>query len=347
MPLPALPSLATDHARIPWPRHVLAGCVRVALDRLILAGLILAGLVLPCAAAAGAGPGQPAPGPTADAIEVVDGGWGGGRPDEIRRVLAGVTAVFLPSAPGAGATLPLLRIRHRFGGPRIEYQRDRDGRVVIFLSARDERWYQYVYQFAHEYCHLLSHFDRKRQGEDIVRDHQWFEEALCETASLYAVRRLARQWCDAGAEPLLRRAAPQLVLYDRQLLGQAHRQLADGADMAQWYASHQDALRSQPYLRELNELAAAQLLPLFERDPGRWAALAFLNPVEPSPGLSFAGFLARWRNALPAGLQTLVAEIQQLFGLGAPPALPAPAHPAGVAVSAVPRPPDTAPGCGN
>jgi hypothetical protein len=268
-------------------------------------------------------------------LEVVDGGWGGGTPAEIGRVIGEVVAIFPAPGVDQGAAPQPLRVRHRFGGPRIDYQRDRDGRIVVYLSARDDRWYQYVYQFAHEYCHLLSHFDRKRQGNDIVRDHQWFEEALCEAASLYAVRRLAQQWCDAGADLLLRRAAPQLAQYARQLLGQAHRQLDSRTTLAQWYAQQHETLRNQPYLREFNELVALQLLPLFEQAPERWAALAFLNPTEPAADLPFPAFLVRWRAEVPADLQPLVVNIQALFLQGTP------------RLSAVPRPPDTRPGCGN
>ncbi|HEU0199853.1 MAG TPA: hypothetical protein VFR86_05415 [Burkholderiaceae bacterium] len=198
----------------------------------------------------------------------------------------------------------------------IKYDRDRDRSVVVYLSARDSRWYQFVYQFAHEYCHLLSNFARKQQhGDDILRDHQWFEEALCETASLYALRRLAVKWCDPTAEPMLREAAPKLAQYSRQLLAEPHRQLAAGTSFAAWYARNQQALERDPYMRESNELAATQLLPLFEAEPTRWAALAYLNPLNRAPGQSFADFLAAWSAASPPRLRALVAEIRTLFGM--------------------------------
>ncbi|MEY4751796.1 MAG: hypothetical protein RIQ60_4010 [Pseudomonadota bacterium] len=260
------------------------------------------------------------PRPLDVALEVVDGGWGGGTPSEIKPVLEAVIAAF--PAAGTRADRPVeplaLRVRHRFGGPRIDYQRDRDGRTVIFLSARDDRWYQYVYQFAHEYCHLLSHFDRKRQGDDIVRDHQWFEEAVCETASLFAVRRLAAEGNSADASMVARHIAPQLTQYAEQLIAQPHRQLESGIALKAWYAQHMETLRSQPYLREYNELVALQLLPLFETEPARWAALAWLNPTELAPGLPFADYLDAWRIATPVFVQPLVANIQTSFGLVPP-----------------------------
>ncbi len=275
------------------------------------------------------------------AFQVVDGGWGGGQPGEIGKILTAVADEF--PTPVADGSPPRIRVRHRFGGPRIDYTRDRDGWIVVHLSARDERWYQYVYQFAHEYCHLLSHFDRKEQGGEIQRDHQWFEESLCETASLYALRRLAAQWCGSADDPQLREASPQLAQYVVQLLAEPHRQLEPGTDFSAWFARHRQALRGEPYLRELNELAATRLLPLFERNPKRWAALAYLNPANPVPGQSFSDFLAAWSTASPSEFKPLVAEIEALFGVR-PTAAPSGA----IDPLRIPSPPQPGkePGCG-
>ena len=275
-------------------------------------------------------------------IQVVDGGWGGGRPSEIGKIITAVANEF--PTPVAEGLSPRVRIRHRFGGPTIDYTRDRDGWIVVHLSARDDRWYQYVYQFAHEYCHLLSHFDRKQRGGEILRDHQWFEESLCETASLYALRQSAVQWCNSADDPQLREAAPQLAQYVRQLLAEPHRRLDPAIDFSTWYARHGQALRVEPYLRELNDVVATQLLPLFERNPTYWGALATLHPASPVPGQSFADFLAAWSEASPSDIKPLVAEIQALFGLR-------PMVAAGVASDPIRTPspalPGKAPGCGS
>ena len=122
------------------------------------------------------------------------------------------------------------------------------------------------------------------------------------------------KWRAAGPDPELRDAAAQLAQYTDQLLAEPVRRLAAGTTFATWYSRNQETLRSQPYLREANGLAAMQLLPLFERDPHRWAALAYLNAAMPSPGESFSDFLAAWGAASPPDLRPLVAEIRSLFG---------------------------------
>lgn len=306
----------------------------------LLQGIVHAAMSLIAAAAAAPATAAPDERPN---IQVVDGGWGGGEPAEIRKILAAVADEF-PAPPGAGASPPL-RVRHRFGGPMVLYDRDRDGAIVMYLSARDSRWYQYVYQFAHENCHVLSRFDRKEQGGDIQRDNQWFEEALCESASLYAIRRLAVKWCGAGTtDPQLREAAGQLRQYANQLLAERHRVLDPGTTFESWFARNEPTLRREPYLREATELVGAALLPLFEADPRRWEALAYLNPTKPLPGGSFADFLASWEAALPTELRPVVNDIRRLFGLGPN---PAPGSSDFALRSPSPLGPGTGPGCGS
>lgn len=276
---------------------------------------------------------QPAPA-GAPRIHVAQGGWGGTEAAEIAAVLVAVAHEFPPPMTAGERPFPI-RIRHRFGGPTIDYQRDRDDAIVIHLSARDSRWYQFVYQFAHEYCHVLARFDRKQVGEDIVREHQWFEESLCEAASLFALRRLAAKGREDPSDPVLREMAPQLERYVRQLLAAPHRCLPAGTTLAAWYERHGATLRAQPYQRELNELVAVQILPLFERSPKHWSALAHLNATPPSPGRSFADFLVAWSAASPPELQPLVADVRGLFGMLEGARTPSP------------PPPGPGPGCGS
>jgi hypothetical protein len=50
-----------------------------------------------------------------------------------------------------------------------------------------------IYQFAHEFAHILSNYERHADSK-VARQHEWFEEALCEVASLYALKRVGMQW---------------------------------------------------------------------------------------------------------------------------------------------------------
>lgn len=52
---------------------------------------------------------------------------------------------------------------------------------LIFLAVRDNYWCQWVYQFAHEYCHHLINGPLSGEWSKML----WFEETICELSSLY------------------------------------------------------------------------------------------------------------------------------------------------------------------
>ena len=71
----------------------------------------------------------------------------------------------------------------------IYYRENREGPFVVQLTARDRKWSKFAYQFSHEFCHLLSGHDRLRDNPN-----QWFHESLCELASVFTLRQMAKQW---------------------------------------------------------------------------------------------------------------------------------------------------------
>ncbi|MDQ3058811.1 MAG: hypothetical protein M3R45_04720 [Pseudomonadota bacterium] len=248
------------------------------------------------------------------AIDVAPGNWGRADVRDIAQVLESAAGELLAHVGPSRGEISI-RVIPRSGSPRVLYERGVDGQYVIQLSARDERWFQYVFQFSHELCHVLSNFDHKEAiGEDKVNEgNQWFEEALCETASLFTLRRLAAAW---ETNPPLRNWAGDAGMfsaYADHLMGQAHRQLPVGQSLRDWYAHNTASLRESPYLREKNELVAASLLPLFEADPGLWRSIAYLNPGRNSAGKPFAHYVADWQAASPD--RTLPDQVIELFGL--------------------------------
>lgn len=54
---------------------------------------------------------------------------------------------------------------------------------VIYLTVTQDYWAQWIYQFAHEYTHLLIGRDLTGRLKGLV----WFEECLCHTASLFSL----------------------------------------------------------------------------------------------------------------------------------------------------------------
>ncbi|MBL8482296.1 MAG: hypothetical protein JNJ60_08880 [Rhodocyclaceae bacterium] len=259
-------------------------------------------------------------------LAVAPGDWGSAAPREIRMVLLSAARVLATAVARPGRDVLALRVMPRSGSPRVLYERSPEGYYVVQLTARDIRWNQFAYQFAHELCHIYSNFDHKEMhGATADPSNQWFEEALCEAASLHSLKAMTQAWASEAPSRNLLGYAPAFEAYAKRLLAEEHRQLPAGRSFGDWFAEHYAELRGNPYLRDKNELIATQLLPLFERQPDLWQAIVYLNPHTASASKPFADYLGDWHAACPDRLKPAVAEVLALFGVL--PQAPVAAHP--------------------
>ena len=247
-------------------------------------------------------------------IDVAPGNWGNADVRDIKRVLESAAGELLAHAGTSGADLNI-RVIPRSGSPKVLYERGAEGQYIIQLTARDERWSQYVFQFSHELCHVLSNFDHKDTTADAKVDesNQWFEESLCETASLFTLRRLAVVWETNPPTRNWSGYASLLSDYALHLMSEPHRHLPADQPLRDWYTQNKSSLSHSPYLREKNELVAASLLPLFEAHPELWQSITYLNPLKTSASKPFAQYMADWQAASPD--KTLPDQVLELFGM--------------------------------
>ena len=55
---------------------------------------------------------------------------------------------------------------------------------------------QFAYQFSHEFCHIMSDYERLRENPN-----GWFHEAICELASVFTLRCMAERWSSCAPYP--------------------------------------------------------------------------------------------------------------------------------------------------
>lgn len=249
-------------------------------------------------------------------IEVAPGNWGQIELKDLHRLLEAVARQQLSDIPPLSRDALSIYVIPRNDFPEVMLERNRDGAYVVRLTARDERLYQYAYQFAHELCHIQSHYDQKelRDGKLPVQN-QWFEESLCEAVSIFSLQRLAASWDE---RPPIRKWAgygAKFGAYADQLLTQAHRQLPQEQGFLAWYQANADLLRENPYDREKNEVIAGQLLAIFGDDPSYWQSIVYLNPHLESALQPFPKYLHDWYHACPEQSRGPVKGVFQLFGL--------------------------------
>lgn len=233
--------------------------------------------------------------------------WGGATPGEIHDVLvttARELQVFFPERAGEA-----ILVEHSPLFPMVLYERNGNGEYVIHLTVSGPRWAEYAYEFAHELCHIYANYQQRPHSAAAA--HQWFEEALCETVSLFVLRRMGRRWQERGAA--YRAYAPIFFEYAELLLNEPHRHGA--LALAPWYAANASRLANDPYRRNDNEYCANRLLPLFEAQPEGWKALPYLNAPTAASSLSFSDYLQHWHAAVPPAQRRFVGELLFLFGL--------------------------------
>ena len=241
-------------------------------------------------------------------IRVEGDDWGAVSKQDIEAVLYSVAQVLMP-APAKKAGYSIV-VAHDDRFPVVLYDRGAAGEYRVMLHARDANWHLYVYEFAHEFCHVMSNYGA--QGDEGKRHNQWFEESLCETASLFALRTLADSWQAAPPAPHLAGGSVQLRWFYDLLAAEEHRH-PQGEGMAAWLQDREDELRQNPYQRRKNELVAMGLLPLFSAERGNWQALSYLNLDPADRDCSLDDYLEHWYHNAPAAQKPLVAGVRQLL----------------------------------
>lgn len=158
----------------------------------------------------------------------------------------------------------------------------------IRINAQDTYWSQYVYQYSHELCHVMTNFDRYKEHR-----HKWFEESLCEMASLFVLYRLAQNWAEHppdifGASEF----APHHGTYAEQI--EEKRRLLPGCDLPGWLAANIEVLETDPLRRELNGAVAIALLDRFRDEPSLWGDCGWLNHWDARMDATFSDYLESW-----------------------------------------------------
>ncbi len=271
---------------------------------------VACGLILP----ATAGPPQAAetPGPYADPpmppYRVEADGFDGASARDIRAVCDSAGRELWRHFPGCTIE-PFVVTRGR-KGPITLYGRTARGEIVVRLDTGRTYWCQYAYQFAHEFCHILCGFDEDDPG------NKWFEETLCETASLYALRAMARAWKTDPPHPHWRDYRDALRDYADDVIAKRDKVIEIHRDgLAGFYRAHRSDLARRAGNRDLNGAMAVVLLRLFEREPSRWEAVRWLNAAPAPAGRTFREYLRAWHEAVPDRHKAFVRQVADLFGV--------------------------------
>jgi hypothetical protein len=236
-------------------------------------------------------------------LQIAEGAFGSADIGDIEAVVSSAGYELMRFAGGDYPPIHIFR-----GGPIVLYRRLENNTVAMKLDFDGPYWCQLSYQFAHELCHITCGY-----RETVSQSNKWFEESICETASLFVLRRLNETWKTAAPYKNWRSYAPNFGKYADARIKES--QLPEGKTLADWRKDNAAALEAKAEDRPRNNVVATALLPLFEAEPDHWAALRHLNDETPNHKETFQEYLQRWHDHTPAEHQPFVRKIAEKLGV--------------------------------
>lgn len=243
-------------------------------------------------------------GPNGLRILVVPGDWGGSQLADIRKVCESAAGTIAAQLTDDGFA-PILVQRGK-SAPITLFGRGEGNEYIVRLNTGGRAWAQCAYQFSHEFCHIVCNY------RNVKNPQMWFEETLCECASMYAVRRMAVEWKTKPPYSNWKSYSASLESYASDLV----KRHADRKDsIAQFYQANLAELEKTATNRELNSYIALKLLPHFETTPSAWQSLRNLNlgPVEENA--SFRTYLTGWHDRVPKQHQPFIRQLAAEFDI--------------------------------
>ncbi len=237
-------------------------------------------------------------------IRIVGGAkqWDGAQPATVKKLLDSVARELQVYFPGR--KFPPILVEPK-GGPIVLFRRGKNGEIFVRLNTGSTYWAQYSYQFSHELCHILCKYDQDKTG------NKWFEETLCETASLFTLRKMGRTWKTNPPYNNWKGFAKHLTSYAKSRMDK--HPLMQDQSLAAFFEVNKKELYRNATNRKLNTTVAVKLLPLFEASPESWESVQWLNAGKPAQPQTFEAFLKDWRKNVPAKHQAFVTKVAAAF----------------------------------
>lgn len=223
-------------------------------------------------------------------------------PQELRDVVLKPAYDVLVNAFGKNPDKPI-HIYRRGDGPRVLYHRR--PYEILLNPDMNYMWYpQCVYQYVHELCHVMIGYDRCKEHK-----HLWFEESVCELASLFVLKNRTQEYQDYACR----------VVKDYNL------PILTNGQLPQWLSENRETMERGVVggmlicqdIRRLNAVVANALLPAFLKEPSLWGDCSLMNHQETGADAEFSDYLDSWTVRLQkAGREDRVPSlVRKTFGI--------------------------------
>lgn len=243
-------------------------------------------------------------------FNLVPSSWGAGQPQDIAALLDSVITDFYSNLDiGKISTMPVLVLSTLTRNPPTNNPEIiKTGKLVlIYLSTQDRLWSQYSYQFSHELCHYVIDYDFPPKNDRFG----WFEESLCELASLFTLNKMSITWLTNPPYAHWTGYSASLKTYVDEMTTKPENIIAKPFN--EWFADNLSELYKDRYKRAENLIIAVQLLPFFSATPGLWKTIQFIKKIVITDDMTFELYLSEWKKLIPANLHSSFDDIIKLF----------------------------------
>ena len=236
-------------------------------------------------------------------IVVLPGEWDGSSLVDMRKVCESAGGSIMAQI-GDDSFAPII-VQKDKSGPITLFRRGEGNEHIVRLNTGGRAWAQLAFQFAHEFCHIACNY------RDVKNQQLWFEETLCECASLFALRSMATEWQTNPPYSNWKGYSTSLASYAEDRLKMHEEQ---NESLAHFYQANLSELEKNGTNRLLNGYMSVKLLPLFEANPGSWQTLRYINLGPAEENTSFSGYLSAWHDRVPekhrSFIELLAAEFK-------------------------------------
>lgn len=238
-------------------------------------------------------------------IQIVGDDWGNASKKDLLKVLSSASNSIWKHCPDIA--LPPIQVTNSEKSPISLFKRAENGDLQVKLTSKNRFWAQHAYQFAHEVGHCICRFKKADKA------NLWFEESICETASLFALRAMSEEWKTAPPYPHWKNYSKALYDYSEKLLVDPKRNLPKGKTLSIWFKENRDHLEKNSTDRMMNAVVAKKLLFMLEKDPKQWQAFFWINKERTDKKVSFESYLNNWQKSVVDKHKPFVEKVKKLF----------------------------------
>lgn len=232
-------------------------------------------------------------------------GWGQAQLHEITKLLDSILSDFYTNLEAGKITdKPVYVINSKNKVPPTDYPEiiKLDKFNLIYLSTSDRLWSQYSYQFVHELCHHIVDSDFYTTNDKFG----WFEEALCELASIFCIDKMSKTWLTNPPYQDWKDYSTSLTDYVQDIIAEN----IIYKPFKTWLTENIDELLKDRYRRTECRIVALQLFPLFKNRPEFWATIHYLKFIKVTDEMTFDNFIDAWAELVPNKMKELLTEIK-------------------------------------